>query len=137
VAALQIRAVIVPTIVRRIADVEWQGWPAEQVAARGRVSWKDLLGSDPAEGADMVMGVARLLPGETLEPHRHSQPETYFALAGRGTVTIDGTRHDVEAGTLLFIPGDAEHGIRNDSDEELQILYAFAIADFNDVVYRF
>lgn len=126
-----------PTIVRRVQDVAWQGWPAEQAAARGRVSWKELLGGDPAEGADMVMGVARLLRGETLEPHRHTQPETYFTLAGRGTVTIDGTRHDVEAGTLLFIPGDAEHGIRNDSDEELQILYAFAVADFNQVVYRF
>jgi quercetin dioxygenase-like cupin family protein len=126
-----------PTIVRRVQDVEWQGWPGDQVAARGQVTWKDLLGSNPAEGADMVMGVARVLPGQTLQPHRHAQPETYFTLAGSGTVTIDGVRHEVSAGTLLFIPGDAEHGIRNDGDEELQILYAFATADFNDVVYRF
>ncbi len=126
-----------PAIVRRLQDIDWQGWPAGQVAARGRVMWKDLLGSNPAEGADMVMGVARVRPGETLEPHRHAQPETYFTLAGRGTVSIDGMRHEVSAGTMLFIPGNAEHGIRNDSDEELQVLYAFATADFNDVVYRF
>jgi quercetin dioxygenase-like cupin family protein len=126
-----------PAIVRRLQDVEWQGWPAEQVAARGQVSWKDLLGSNPSDGADMVVGVARVLPGQSLEPHRHTQPETYFTLSGSGTVTIDGARHEVSAGTLLFIPGDAEHGIRNDGEEELQILYAFAIADFSDVVYRF
>lgn len=124
-------------IVRRLQDAEWQGWPAGQVAERGRVSWKDLLGSDPAEGADMVMGVARVRPGETLEPHRHLQPETYFVLAGRGTVTVAGERHEVEPGMLLFIPGDAEHGVCNDSAEELQFLYAFAVADFNQVVYRF
>lgn len=126
-----------PPIVRRLQDVEWQGWPAEQVAERGRVSWKDLLGSDPAEGADMVMGVARVRPGETLELHRHAQPETYFTLAGRGTVTIGGVAHEVEPGMLLFIPGDAEHGVRNDTAEELQFLYAFAVRDFAEVVYRF
>lgn len=124
-------------IVRRLADQAWQGWPAEQVAARGAVSWKDLLGSDPAEGADMVMGVARVRRGEALELHRHAQPETYFCLAGRGTVTIDGTEHLAEPGTLFFIPGDALHGMRNDESDELQILYAFAVNDFARVVYRF
>jgi len=124
-------------IVRQLADRDWQGWPAEQVAVRGQVMWKDLLGSDPAEGANMVMGVARLRPGEALSPHRHAQPETYFMLTGRGDVTIDGVTRDVPAGTLVFIPGDAEHGIRNPHAEELQFLYAFAVADFNSVVYRF
>ena len=123
-------------IVRRLGDLEWEGWPAGQVAERGQVSWKELLG-DPAEGADMVMGVARLRPGETLEAHRHAQPETYFMLAGHGVVTIDGASHHIDAGTLVFIPGDAEHGIRNEKDEELQFLYAFAVADFGEVVYRF
>lgn len=124
-------------IVRQLADLDWQGWPAEQVAERGQIAWKDLLGSNPAEGADMVMGVARLRPGEALSPHRHTQPETYFMLAGRGEVTIEGVSHDVSVGTLVFIPGDAEHGIRNLHDEELQFLYAFAVADFNSVIYRF
>lgn len=126
-----------PTIVRRLQDLAWQGWPEEQIASRGQVTWKDLLGGDPTEGADMVMGVARVRPGETLEPHRHAQPETYFTLAGRGEVTIDGVSYTVEAGTMLFIPGDAEHGIRNDSTQDLQILYAFAVDDFAKVHYRF
>lgn len=124
-------------IVRRLDELPWQGWPEEQIAERGRITWKDLLGSDPAEGADMVMGVARVRPGETLELHRHAQPESYFILSGRATVTIAGVAHAVEPGMLLFIPGDAEHGVRNDSGEELQFLYAFAVASFDQVVYRF
>jgi quercetin dioxygenase-like cupin family protein len=126
-----------PAIIRRLQDQDWQGWPADQVDQRGRVSWKDLLGSDAAEGANMVMGVARLKPGEQLALHRHTQPETYFMLAGRGVVTIDGASQQIEAGTLVFIPGNAEHGIRNERDEELQFLYAFALADFSEVEYRF
>lgn len=125
-----------PAIVRRLVDQEWEGWPAEQVAQRGPVSWKELLG-DPAEGADMVVGVARLKAGEHLALHRHAQPEVYFMLTGRGLVTVDGAVHDVQAGTLVFIPGDAEHGIRNERGEELQFLYAFATGDFNAIEYRF
>lgn len=36
----------------------------------------------------------------------------------------------------VFIPGDAEHGVFNDGDEELRWLYVFPGA-FEDVVYRF
>jgi quercetin dioxygenase-like cupin family protein len=128
-----------PPIIRHLADQEWEGWPSEQVAERGRVSWKELLGDpfDAAQGADMVMGVARLKAGEHLALHRHAQPETYFVLAGRGVVTIDGVARKVDAGTLVFIPGDAEHGIRNDGAEELQFLYAFATGNFSQINYRF
>ena len=89
------------------------------------------------DGANTTLGIATLRCGETLEPHRHSEPETYYTLAGRGIVTIDGVPHPVAPGTAIYIPGDAEHGIRNDYDEELQILYVFAVSDFNQVVYRF
>ena len=52
-------------------------------------------------------------------------------------MTIDGVAHTVTPGTAIFIPGDAEHAIRNDHDETLEILYVFAVSDFNQVVYRF
>ena len=124
-------------IIRRLADQPWEGWPDDQVAIRGQVAWKNLLGDDPHEGADLILGVARLRKGESLEPHRHAQPETYFTLSGRGVVTIDGTAHPVEPGTTVFIPGDAEHQINNNNDEDLQILYTFAVDDFSKIVYRF
>ena len=125
-----------PAIIRRLADTDWAGWPPEQLAQRGNVSWKELIG-DPAAGTDMVVGVARLMPGEHLALHRHTQPEIYFMLTGQGLVTVDGEVHDVQAGSLVFIPGDAEHGIRNVQAAELQFLYAFATGDFNAIEYRF
>ena len=118
-------------------EFEWAGWPADQVAIRGKAQWKELLGKGSACQNDMTVGVVRLQKGESLEPHRHSQPETYFTLSGRGTVTIDGVVHDVDPGRLLFIPGNAEHQINNANDEDLLILYAFAISDFSKVQYHF
>jgi len=107
------------------------------MAIRGKAQWKELLGSGSGCQNDMTMGVVRLKKDESLEPHRHSQPETYFTLSGRGTVTIDEVVHSVEPGRMLFIPGNAQHQINNVNDEDLMILYAFAISDFSKVQYHF
>jgi quercetin dioxygenase-like cupin family protein len=85
----------------------------------------------------MTMGVVRLRRGESLESHSHSQPETYFTLSGRGTVTIEDAVHSVEPGRMLFIPGNARHQINNMDEEDLMILYAFAINDFSKIQYHF
>ncbi len=37
----------------------------------------------------------------------------------------------------MFIPGDAEHGIRNTGGGTLRFVYAFATGSIDDVVYRF
>ncbi len=122
---------------KHLDDLEWEGWPTDQVAVRGKAQWKELLGSGSGCQNDMTMGVVRLQKGESLEPHRHAQPETYYTLSGRGTVTIEGVAHSVEPGRLLFIPGNARHQINNVEDQDLMILYAFAISDFKKVQYRF
>jgi len=127
----------VKPIVRRLQEQPWDNWPEGQQAERGALRWRDLFAGNPEDGANITLGVATLHRGETLEPHRHSEPETYYTLAGRGIVTIEGEPHPVAPGVAIFIPGDAEHGIRNDHDETLEILYVFAVSDFNQVVYRF
>lgn len=122
---------------RHLNELEWDSWPADQVAVRGNAQWKELLGSASGCQNDLTLGVVRLRKGESLEPHRHAQPETYYTLSGRGTVTIEGVVHPVDAGRMLFIPGNAQHQINNEHDEDLQILYVFAISDFGQVQYRF
>ena len=118
-------------------EIEWTTWPVDQIDSRGKAQWKELLGNGSGCRNDMTMGVVRLRKGESLEPHRHSQPETYFTLSGRGTVTIDGVVHSVDVGRLLFIPGNAKHQINNADEEDLMILYAFAISDFSNIQYHF
>jgi len=51
---------------------------------------------------------------------------------------IDSLEHEVARGDVVFIPGNAEHGIWNtDGENELRWLYCFAVDGFRDVVYRF
>jgi quercetin dioxygenase-like cupin family protein len=125
------------TASKHLNDMEWTGWPTEQIAVRGKAQWKELLGSATGCQNDITMGVVRIPKGQSLEPHRHAQPETYFTLSGRGTVTMDGVVHEVDAGRMLFIPGNTQHQINNAEDEDLLILYVFAISDFSQVRYHF
>jgi quercetin dioxygenase-like cupin family protein len=122
---------------QHLDELEWTRWPSDQIATRGKAQWKELLGSHSGCQNDMTMGVVRLRQGESLEPHRHAQPETYFTLSGRGTVTIEDEVHNVDPGRMLFIPANARHQINNVEAEDLMILYAFAISDFSKVQYHF
>ena len=122
---------------QHLDELEWTQWPSEQIATRGKAQWKELLGTHSGCQNDMTMGVVRLRQGESLEPHHHAQPETYFTLSGRGTVTIEDVVHNIDPGRMLFIPANARHQINNVEAEDLMILYAFAISDFSKVQYHF
>jgi quercetin dioxygenase-like cupin family protein len=52
-------------------------------------------------------------------------------------VTIDGETRDAGPGTAVFIPGAAEHGMRNDGTETVRFLYVFPVDRFEDVTYVF
>ena len=106
--------------------------------ARGRVSWVTLFSSDITPTDAMSAGIADYAPaGGCLRAHRHAEPEIYYIIEGTGIMTIDGVETVVSAGTSIFIPGDAEHGIRNEADTPLRLFYVFPTGSFADVVYRF
>lgn len=105
----------------------------------GDVSWKTLI-SQPATRTDtFTVGMASCEPGEGvgLKMHRHTHAEVYYVVAGRGVVTIEGEEHEVREGSVVFIPGDTEHGMRCVGGEEVKWLYVFAADGFGDVEYRF
>ena len=103
----------------------------------GSISWHTLLSSDVTPTDSMSAGIAELTPGGELKPHRHDPSEIYFVFEGTGIVQIDGQETTVKAGTTVFIPGNAEHGIRNESSANLKFFYVFPTGSFSDVIYRF
>lgn len=107
-------------------------------AERGDATWFTLISGDitPTEG--MSVGIAEFEAGGVgLALHRHDPPEIYHILGGQGVLTIEGRESAVAAGTTVFIPGNAEHGIRNAGADVLRLLYVFPTDRFSDVVYRF
>ncbi|KAF2252698.1 RmlC-like cupin [Trematosphaeria pertusa] len=105
----------------------------------GKVEWKTLISSGRTPSDTFTSGIATCAPkGGHLKAHRHTQPEMYYIIRGRGIVSIDDAEYEVQRGAVVFIPRDAEHGIRNmDEEKDLVWLYVFATDKFEDVVYRF
>ncbi|KAI4729879.1 RmlC-like cupin [Aureobasidium sp. EXF-10728] len=106
--------------------------------SRGDVTWHTLLSSDKTASQDMSAGIASC-PANTgyLAHHRHTQSEIYYIISGKAEVTVDGNVHAVTGGSTVFIPGDAEHGIRNTGEQELKWFYVFPTASFGNIEYRF
>lgn len=104
----------------------------------GVVSWHTLLSNPKTPSSDMCCGLGVLPPSEGyLCAHRHTQAEIYYITQGEGVVTIDGVSYNVSKGATVFIPGNAEHGIKNSSNIELKWFYVFPTGDFSDIVYKF
>ncbi|CAG7951550.1 unnamed protein product [Penicillium nalgiovense] len=107
-------------------------------ATHGDISWHTLISSPQTESTDLCAGIATCPPATGhLCPHRHIQAEIYHILEGVGNVTIDGVVSTVKAGSTVFIPSDAEHGIVNTGTVGLRWFYVFPTGSFGDVVYRF
>ena len=83
------------------------------------------------------MGIAKIPSTEALHEHRHQQAEIYLILEGTGLVRIDGKAQPVEAGSAVFIPGNAVHSCENTGASDLRFAYVFPANSFAEVEYVF
>jgi mannose-6-phosphate isomerase-like protein (cupin superfamily) len=56
----------------------------------------------------------------------HKEDEAYYVISGRGTIVIEGKRHNLEAGSLIFVPRCAEHRFVDFEEEGLNLLVIFS-----------
>lgn len=116
------------------ATVRQEAW---NDPSKGVLAFRTLISGGLTATRSLTAGIAHLDIDGWLGLHRHSPTEIYYVVEGRGIVTLDGDDHEVTAGSTVYIPGDAEHGIRNTASARLTFFYAFAADSFTDVVYRF
>jgi quercetin dioxygenase-like cupin family protein len=121
-------------LVCRADEQKRDGWDDP---VKGRVGWRTLFSGDLTPTDKLTAGVAELEPGGWLGLHRHTPPEIYYILEGSGVVTLEGREQEVRGGAAVFIPGDAEHGIRNTGDGPLRFVYVFPADSFAEIEYRF
>ena len=122
-----------PQVVQE-SDVPLESWSDP---VRGDVGFRTLFGAGERATDALTLGTTELPPGGWLGLHRHAPAEVYYVLEGEAVVTLAGADHTVRAGSAVFIPGGAEHGIRNTGDELVRFVYAFPVGSFEDVVYEF
>ncbi|MBV8663148.1 MAG: cupin domain-containing protein [Hyphomicrobiales bacterium] len=116
------------------ASVTLDGWDDP---VRGRVKWRTLFSRGLTPTDALTCGVAEFGPGDRLERHRHAPTEVYYIFAGEGVVYLDGDEIPVKPGAAVFIPGMAEHGVRQTGAETLRLFYVFPVNSFDGVEYLF
>jgi mannose-6-phosphate isomerase-like protein (cupin superfamily) len=116
------------------ADAAQDGWDDP---VRGRLRWRTLMSKGVTPSNGMTCGVTEFQPGEWLGLHRHAPPEIYYIFAGAGLMSLEGREIPVKAGSAVFIPGMAEHGIRQTGSEILRLFYVFPVDSFDGVEYLF
>jgi len=124
-------------VVSREGDQEWETWSEEDIPKKGLVYWKTLISKGVTRSENVTLGLGRLPPGGALHEHRHAQEEIYLVLEGSGLVTVAGAETTVEAGSAVFIPGDAPHSCENTGASDLRVAYVFPADSFEEVEYVF
>lgn len=117
-------------------DVTWESFDNYKDTPLGRVRWKTLLSSDRTASTEITMGMVEIPPGEQLRVHYHPQAETYYIFEGEGFTLIDGEKHEVRAGSVVFIPGNDIHTIAATGKQHLKLVYSFPVDAFSEVTYK-
>ncbi|AYO29345.1 cupin domain-containing protein [Biomaibacter acetigenes] len=107
------------TIVKKIDDEKWVKNPIHR-----EVYLNTLL--DENENQNVIVRLAKILPGGEILPHTHKNQETFYFLEGEGSVLINGERKRVKKGELVNAPAGCEHGILNDTSEEILLYCVFS-----------
>jgi methionyl-tRNA synthetase len=93
----------------------WHRSPADtEIVSAGGIGMQYLY---PWHGTvETPFGVARAVvaPGEVSQRHGHHEAESFFVLAGRGTLEVDGEARPVAAGDVVYLPPFSRHTLRND-----------------------
>ncbi len=59
--------------------------------------------------------------------HGHPDKEEFqYVVSGKGEVSIAGQKTSVKEGSMIFIPADIKHSIRNTEKEEMKVMEVYA-----------
>lgn len=90
---------------------------AVDVKALGAVNATKQVLVGPEQGwAGWVMRQFTLGAGGMTPKHRHNWPHINYIINGKGTLFLDGQEYDLEAGSVAYVPADAEHQFKNNGD---------------------
>jgi len=77
---------------------------------------------DTGGGLDLFEATVPAGSGMPVPHHHRDWEETIYGLEGTLAVTVDGARHNVGAGEVLFIPRGAVHAFVNDTAKTSKML---------------
>jgi len=90
-----------------------------------------------SKAKDGVVGISFCvedqIPGRKMRIHKHlNNDELIFIHKGEGTLTLDEETIEVKTGDVIFVPRDTWHGLDNTGKENLQMIFQYSPAGFEE-----
>jgi len=94
-------------------------------------SWVCELVSGPMNGAAATMlGFSTWLPGADTRQLVHEVDELCYIVSGEGKLSIGEERVAYRAGQAVLVPAGVPHGVVNDSDGPMSMVYVFSYPEY-------
>lgn len=94
-------------------------------------SWVCELVSGPLNGAAATMlGFSTWAPGADTAQLVHEVDELCYIVSGVGKLSIGRELVTYRAGQAVLIPAGVPHGVVNDTDESMSMVYVFSHAEY-------
>ena len=92
-----------------------------ETAGAQNVSKQRVIG--PEQGWEgWVMRVFTIEKEGFTPKHAHSWPHINYIIEGKGVLFLDGARHNVQKGSVAYIPAGTEHQFINEGDSEFSFI---------------
>lgn len=73
---------------------------------------------------DVMVELLCYEPGQGTPIHHHvGQDEVFYTIEGHGTLILNGKRRPLEPNQLYLVPKMVEHGLQNDTDKRLIMIF--------------
>ncbi|MFH0915297.1 MAG: cupin domain-containing protein [bacterium] len=90
-------------------------------------SWVCELASGPLNGAERTtMGFSTWKPGASTKQMVHETEEMAYIVSGEGKLSVGDKFVSYKAGQGVLIPAGVPHGVVNDSDQDMTMVYIFS-----------
>jgi quercetin dioxygenase-like cupin family protein len=116
--------------IKSVSDQEWtttEKYPG--------VRWKLLIDADFMGSSGLSVGFVEIIPGGDLTLHYHSPAEIYVVTGGNGILNKSGELEEIKKGDVVYIAGNAKHGLKNVGKETLEFYWIFPTDTFSEVEY--
>ena len=72
-------------------------------------------------------GLLEIPPGGVFPQHTHpDREEVYYVLSGSGTIMVEDKEVAAREGLTFYVSGESSHGVKNQSDKPLMVLFVHA-----------